>query len=88
MDELSALLAQWSEGFAARNSDALAALYCEDALLYGSSPELVCGREAIRDHFRRVPGAGARGRGRAHARVPLAEDGVRQNGDVAGGPWA
>ena len=61
MDDLSALLAQWSEGFAARNNDALAALYCEDALLYGSSPELVSGREAIRGYFQALPQSGALG---------------------------
>ena len=61
MDDLSALLAQWSDGFAARNNDALAALYCEDALLYGSSPELVSGREAIRGYFQALPQSGALG---------------------------
>jgi uncharacterized protein (TIGR02246 family) len=54
---IEALLAKWIEVFNTHELDAHAALYTEDAMLFGSIPDLVIGREAIRDYF------GKRGRG-------------------------
>ncbi len=52
-------LAVWSDRFSKRDSIGLAALYHEDALLYGSSDNLLSGRNAIQGYFAALPAAGA-----------------------------
>lgn len=42
---------RWVEVFNSHDLDAHAALYTEDAMLFGSVPELISGRGAIRDYF-------------------------------------
>lgn len=42
---------RWVEVFNSHDLDAHAALYTEDAMLFGSMPELIIGRAAIRDYF-------------------------------------
>ena len=41
----------WSRAFAARDIDAIVSLYSEDALLFGSTPDLFLGREGVRAYF-------------------------------------
>jgi uncharacterized protein (TIGR02246 family) len=42
---------RWIEVFNSHNLDAHAALYTEDAMLFGSVPELIIGRAAIKAYF-------------------------------------
>jgi uncharacterized protein (TIGR02246 family) len=42
---------QWVEAFNRHDLDTHVALYTEDALLFGSVPELIVGRDAIRRYF-------------------------------------
>jgi uncharacterized protein (TIGR02246 family) len=42
---------RWIEVFDSHDLDAHAALYTEDAMLFGSVPELIIGRAAIRAYF-------------------------------------
>ena len=42
---------RWIEVFNSHDLDAHAALYTEDAMLFGSVPELIIGRAAIRAYF-------------------------------------
>ena len=44
-------LAQWAAAFATRDPDAMAALYRDDALHYGSKPTVYAGREGVRRYF-------------------------------------
>lgn len=53
------VLSTWSDHFAKRDCNALAALYREDAVLYGSSDSLLSGRDAIRDYFAALPAEGS-----------------------------
>lgn len=52
-------LTVWSDRFSQRDSAGLAALYHEDALLYGSSDHLLSGRRAIQRYFAALPAARA-----------------------------
>ena len=47
--------AAWSAAFGARELDALAALYWDDALLFGSTAPLYTGREGVRQYFATLP---------------------------------
>ena len=47
------LLATWIEAFNKHDLDTHAGLYLENATLFGSIPELVIGRKAIREYFGR-----------------------------------
>lgn len=53
------ILAAWSARFAQRDSAGLAAIYREDALLYGSGDSLLVGRKAIEGYFAALPAEGA-----------------------------
>jgi uncharacterized protein (TIGR02246 family) len=54
---IEALLAAWIAAFNAHDLDAHASLYTEDAMLFGSRPDLSIGRAAIREYFaKRGPG--------------------------------
>ena len=44
-------LAAWAAGFATRDPDTMAALYCADALHYGSKPTVFQGRDGVRRYF-------------------------------------
>ena len=46
------LRARWSAAFARRDVGALAGLYTDDALFFGSRPELFRGREGVATYFR------------------------------------
>ncbi len=48
---IEALHKRWVEVFNSHDLDSHSALYTEDAMLFGSIPELVVGRSAIRDYF-------------------------------------
>eukprot|EP01037_Dinobryon_pediforme_P014619 gene14619-14743_t len=48
---IEALLAKWIDVFNSHDLDAHASLYTEDAMLFGSVPELILGRAAIRQYF-------------------------------------
>ena len=48
---VESLLAEWIEAFNSRNLDRHAALYAEDAMLFGGFDELKIGRDAIRGYF-------------------------------------
>jgi uncharacterized protein (TIGR02246 family) len=50
---IETLLATWIEAFNKHDLDTHAGLYLEDAMLFGSIPELVIGRKAIREYFGR-----------------------------------
>jgi ketosteroid isomerase-like protein len=50
---IETLLATWIEAFNKHDLDLHAGLYLEDAMLFGSIPELVIGRKAIREYFSR-----------------------------------
>ncbi|HVZ45820.1 MAG TPA: nuclear transport factor 2 family protein [Ramlibacter sp.] len=52
---VSQLLQQWKLAFEARDVDRLAALYTQDAFLFGGKPALSAGRRAIRDYFDSLP---------------------------------
>lgn len=45
------LRAAWAKAFAARDLDALAALYAPDVLFFGSTPELFRGHAGVRAYF-------------------------------------
>lgn len=48
---IEALHKRWCEVFNSHDLDSHAALYTEDAMLFGSIPELVVGRAAIKAYF-------------------------------------
>ncbi|HEX3180253.1 MAG TPA: nuclear transport factor 2 family protein [Beijerinckiaceae bacterium] len=52
---MNAIVAQiqcrWAAAFARADADALASLYIEDALFFGSMPDLYCGRSGVRQYF-------------------------------------
>jgi ketosteroid isomerase-like protein len=50
---IETLLATWVEAFNNHDLDLHAGLYLEDAMLFGSIPALVIGRQAIREYFSR-----------------------------------
>jgi uncharacterized protein (TIGR02246 family) len=52
---VESLLAQWIEAFNAHDLDRHAALYTEDAVLFGSIDALQLGRDAVRAYFGRRP---------------------------------
>jgi uncharacterized protein (TIGR02246 family) len=52
---VAAVQAAWAAAFAARDWDALTALYSDDALFFGSAPELRVGRADIRGYFEGLP---------------------------------
>lgn len=45
------MLDRWAAAFAAMDPDAMAVLYSEQALLFGSKPQLFVGRAGARDYF-------------------------------------
>jgi len=49
------VLSAWREAFAARDVDALVALYAPAALFFGSQPRLFNGRTEIREYFESLP---------------------------------
>ena len=50
-DIAAALRGRWATAFAARDLDALAALYVPDVLFFGSRPELYRGHDGVRAYF-------------------------------------
>ncbi len=48
---LETLLSKWIEVFNSHDLDAHASLYVQNAMLFGSVPELIIGRAAIRQYF-------------------------------------
>jgi uncharacterized protein (TIGR02246 family) len=62
---IEALHAAWIDAFNRHDLDAHVALYTEDAMLFGSIPDLVLGREGIRQYF------GGRGPGVHVKRYPF-----------------
>ena len=51
-DAVAALLTAWAAGFAAHDPAAIAALYAQDALFYGSLPALYRGPAGVLEYFR------------------------------------
>ena len=54
-EDVAAVERSWSEAFARNDWGALAALYTEDATLYGTKPELSAGRDAVRAYYDGLP---------------------------------
>ena len=52
---IEALHAKWIEAFNSRDLDTHAALYTQDAMLFGSQAALSVGRAAIREYFAALP---------------------------------
>jgi uncharacterized protein (TIGR02246 family) len=52
---VSVVLAKWGEAFNKMDADALAALYSEKTLLYGSTPPLYKGREGVKTYLNSLP---------------------------------
>lgn len=48
---VDAIIATWSAAFSRLDADALAALYSDSALFYGSVPTLYCGRAGVASYF-------------------------------------
>lgn len=51
MAEAAALLDRWSQLFASRDAEALAALYTDTALFLGGTPEIRRGRTGVAEYF-------------------------------------
>jgi uncharacterized protein (TIGR02246 family) len=54
-DTVSAIIEKWSAGFSKLDADALAALYSNNALFFGSNPALYRGREGVAAYFTALP---------------------------------
>jgi ketosteroid isomerase-like protein len=50
-DTVAAIQRRWSEAFARTDIDALASLYAEGALFFGSLPDLYLGQGGVRRYF-------------------------------------
>jgi uncharacterized protein (TIGR02246 family) len=46
---------RWADAFARADADALAALYTDDALFFGSMPDLYLGASGVRRYFETLP---------------------------------
>jgi ketosteroid isomerase-like protein len=56
-DMVAQMQRRWAEAFARADPDALAALYAEDALFFGSMPDLYLQRSGVRRYFETLPKA-------------------------------
>jgi ketosteroid isomerase-like protein len=54
-DIVSAIIEQWSANFSKLDADALASLYSNSALFFGSNPSLYRGREGVVAYFHALP---------------------------------
>jgi uncharacterized protein (TIGR02246 family) len=54
-DMVAQMQRRWAEAFARADPDALAALYAEDALFFGSMPDLYLQRSGVRRYFETLP---------------------------------
>jgi uncharacterized protein (TIGR02246 family) len=54
-DIVAQMQRRWAEAFARADPDALAALYTEDALFFGSMPDLYLRRSGARRYFETLP---------------------------------
>ncbi|MFZ2159992.1 MAG: nuclear transport factor 2 family protein [Bradyrhizobium sp.] len=54
-DIVSAIIEQWSANFSRLDADALASLYSNSALFFGSNPSLYRGREGVAAYFNALP---------------------------------
>lgn len=54
-DIVSAIIEQWSANFSRLEADALASLYSNSALFFGSNPSLYRGREGVAAYFNALP---------------------------------
>ena len=52
---VDAIIGRWSDAFARLDTDAIAALYSEHAMFYGSVPTLFRGRAGVADYFNNLP---------------------------------
>ena len=54
-DIVGEMQGRWAEAFARADADALAALYTDDALFFGSMPELYLKASGVRRYFETLP---------------------------------
>ena len=54
-DIASAIIARWSAGFSKLDAEALAALYSQHAVFFGSNPTLYRGRDGVKAYFNGLP---------------------------------
>jgi uncharacterized protein (TIGR02246 family) len=54
-DIVAQIQRRWAEAFARADADALASLYVEDALFFGSMPDLYRQRSGVRHYFETLP---------------------------------
>jgi uncharacterized protein (TIGR02246 family) len=54
-DMVAQMQRRWAKAFARADADALASLYTEDALFFGSMPDLYLQRSGVRRYFETLP---------------------------------
>jgi uncharacterized protein (TIGR02246 family) len=54
-DVVAQMQRRWAEAFARADADVLASLYTEDALFFGSMPDLYLQRSGVRRYFETLP---------------------------------
>lgn len=54
-DTVSAIIEKWSAGFSRQDADALASLYSNSAMFFGSNPALYRGRDGVAAYFNALP---------------------------------
>ena len=54
-DIVAQMQGRWTEAFARADAEALAALYTDDALFFGSMPDLYLGASGVRRYFETLP---------------------------------
>ncbi|MBV8848967.1 MAG: nuclear transport factor 2 family protein [Methylobacteriaceae bacterium] len=54
-DIVACVQRRWAEAFARSDSNAMALLYTDDALFFGSMPDLYIGRSGVRHYFTILP---------------------------------
>jgi len=54
-DIASGIMAKWAAAFSRLDADALASLYSQHALFFGSNPKLYRGRDGVATYFKGLP---------------------------------
>jgi uncharacterized protein (TIGR02246 family) len=54
-DIVSGIMAKWATAFSTLDADALASLYSDHAMFFGSNPKLYRGRDGVRSYFQGLP---------------------------------
>ncbi|MEU6345679.1 SgcJ/EcaC family oxidoreductase [Streptomyces sp. NPDC046977] len=61
------VLSRWQAAFDTHQNDAMAGLFTSDALFQGFGPEVLAGRDAVRDYYAAVPEVRRAHIGKVHA---------------------